>query len=53
MPVFIHTGDPAEFFETHDNENERWLEMATSRTVSLTTAPLSRPSMISWPSAIG
>ena len=27
-PVFIHTGDPAEFFEPHDFENERWLEMA-------------------------
>jgi predicted TIM-barrel fold metal-dependent hydrolase len=28
IPVFIHTGDPAEFFEPHDTENERWLEMA-------------------------
>lgn len=28
VPVFIHTGDPAEFFEPHDLENERWLEMA-------------------------
>ena len=28
IPVFIHTGDPAEFFEPHDHENERWLEMA-------------------------
>ena len=28
VPVFIHTGDPAEFFEAHDIENERWLEMA-------------------------
>ena len=28
IPVFIHTGDPAEFFEPHDVENERWLEMA-------------------------
>ena len=28
IPVFIHTGDPAEFFEPHDYENERWLEMA-------------------------
>ena len=28
VPVFIHTGDPAEFFEEHDNENERWLEMS-------------------------
>jgi predicted TIM-barrel fold metal-dependent hydrolase len=27
IPVFIHTGDPAEFFEPHDYENERWLEM--------------------------
>ena len=28
VPVFIHTGDPAEFFEPLDHENERWLEMA-------------------------
>ena len=28
VPVFIHTGDPAEFFEPHDNQNERWLEMS-------------------------
>ena len=28
IPVFIHTGDPAEFFEPLDHENERWLEMA-------------------------
>ena len=28
IPVFIHTGDPAEFFEPLDFENERWLEMA-------------------------
>jgi predicted TIM-barrel fold metal-dependent hydrolase len=28
IPVFIHTGDPAEFFEPMDNHNERWLEMA-------------------------
>ena len=28
IPVFIHTGDPAEFFEPLDYENERWLEMA-------------------------
>jgi predicted TIM-barrel fold metal-dependent hydrolase len=28
VPVFIHTGDPAEFFEAHDFENERWLEMS-------------------------
>ena len=28
LPVFIHTGDPAEFFEPLDFENERWLEMA-------------------------
>jgi predicted TIM-barrel fold metal-dependent hydrolase len=28
VPVFIHTGDPAEFFEPHDFENERWLEMS-------------------------
>ncbi|UCC23885.1 MAG: amidohydrolase [Gemmatimonadales bacterium] len=28
IPVFIHTGDPAEFFEPHDLRNERWLEMA-------------------------
>ncbi|MEZ4415768.1 MAG: amidohydrolase family protein [Gemmatimonadota bacterium] len=28
IPVFIHTGDPAEFFEALDFTNERWLEMA-------------------------
>jgi len=28
LPVFIHTGDPAEFFEPLDYQNERWLEMA-------------------------
>lgn len=28
IPVFIHTGDPAEFFEPLDHQNERWLEMA-------------------------
>jgi predicted TIM-barrel fold metal-dependent hydrolase len=28
VPVFIHTGDPAEFFEPHDFDNERWLEMS-------------------------
>ena len=28
IPVFIHTGDPAEFFEPLDMENERWLEQS-------------------------
>ncbi|MDT8342087.1 MAG: amidohydrolase family protein, partial [Longimicrobiales bacterium] len=28
VPVFLHTGDPAEFFEPLDYTNERWLEMA-------------------------
>jgi len=28
VPVFIHTGDPAEFFQPMDFTNERWLEMA-------------------------
>ena len=28
IPVFVHTGDPAEFFQPLDFENERWLEMA-------------------------
>ena len=28
IPVFVHTADPAEFFEPLDYENERWLEMA-------------------------
>jgi len=28
VPVFIHTADPAEFFQPLDYENERWLEMA-------------------------
>lgn len=28
IPVFVHTGEPAEFFEPHDMENERWLEQS-------------------------
>lgn len=28
IPVFIHTGDPPEFFKPLDFTNERWLEMA-------------------------
>jgi predicted TIM-barrel fold metal-dependent hydrolase len=28
LPVFIHTADPAEFFEPFDYTNERWLEQA-------------------------
>jgi uncharacterized protein len=28
LPVFIHTADPAEFFQPIDYKNERWLEMA-------------------------
>jgi len=28
LPVFVHTGDPAEFFEPFDLTNERWLEQA-------------------------
>lgn len=28
VPVFVHTADPAEFFEPLDYRNERWLEMA-------------------------
>jgi predicted TIM-barrel fold metal-dependent hydrolase len=28
IPVFIHTGDPAEFFKAIDYTNERWLELA-------------------------
>jgi predicted TIM-barrel fold metal-dependent hydrolase len=28
IPVFIHTGDPPEFYQPHDLKNERWLEMA-------------------------
>jgi predicted TIM-barrel fold metal-dependent hydrolase len=28
IPVFIHTADPAEFFESIDYQNERWLELA-------------------------
>ena len=31
IPVFIHVGDPAEFFQPLDFENERWLEMALFR----------------------
>ena len=28
IPVFIHTGEPQEFFEPLDYNNERWLELA-------------------------
>ena len=28
LPVFIHTGDPAEFFKSADLTNERWLEIS-------------------------
>ncbi len=28
IPVFIHVGDPAEFFEPLDYTNERWLELS-------------------------
>ncbi len=28
IPVFIHTGDPSEFFAPLDFQNERWLELA-------------------------
>ena len=28
LPVFIHTGDPPQFFQPLDFTNERWLEMA-------------------------
>jgi predicted TIM-barrel fold metal-dependent hydrolase len=28
LPVFIHVGDPAQFFAPMDMSNERWLEMA-------------------------
>jgi predicted TIM-barrel fold metal-dependent hydrolase len=28
IPVFIHVGDPAEFFQPIDYQNERWLELA-------------------------
>jgi predicted TIM-barrel fold metal-dependent hydrolase len=28
IPVFIHVGDPAEFFQPIDYHNERWLELA-------------------------
>jgi predicted TIM-barrel fold metal-dependent hydrolase len=27
LPVFIHTGDPQEFFQPVDYQNERWLEL--------------------------
>lgn len=27
IPVLIHTGEPAPFFEAHDRFNERWLEL--------------------------
>jgi predicted TIM-barrel fold metal-dependent hydrolase len=28
IPVFIHTGDPAEFWQPLEYQNERWLELA-------------------------
>jgi predicted TIM-barrel fold metal-dependent hydrolase len=28
LPVFIHTADPAEFFQPVDYKNERWLELS-------------------------
>jgi predicted TIM-barrel fold metal-dependent hydrolase len=28
LPVFIHTGDPPEFWNPVDNSNERWLELS-------------------------
>lgn len=28
VPAFIHTAEPAEFFQPFDYENERWLELA-------------------------
>src|SRR5687768_8462305 len=28
LPVFIHTGDPQEFYQAHDYRNERWLALA-------------------------
>ncbi len=28
IPVFVHTADPQEFWQTIDNKNERWLELA-------------------------
>ena len=28
VPAFIHTGEPSEFFQPLDHENERWLELA-------------------------
>ena len=28
LPVFIHTADPAEFFQPIDYKNERWLELS-------------------------
>jgi predicted TIM-barrel fold metal-dependent hydrolase len=31
VPVLIHTGDPAEFFQPLDYHNERWLELALFR----------------------
>jgi uncharacterized protein len=27
IPVLIHTGEPAPFFDPHDADNERWLEL--------------------------
>ena len=27
MPILIHSADPKQFWEPHDNQNERWLEL--------------------------
>ena len=29
IPVLIHSADPKSFWEPHDNQNERWLELKT------------------------
>src|SRR4029078_6349512 len=41
LPVFIHTGDPQEFYQPIDYHNERWLELSLfpTRRVSHSTPP--------------
>ncbi len=34
LPVFIHTGDPQEFYQKVDYNNERWLELELFRDVA-------------------
>ncbi|MBK8705195.1 MAG: amidohydrolase family protein [Saprospiraceae bacterium] len=48
IPVLIHSGDPKQFWEPFDANNERWLELKTHPAASAaTTTP--RPGSKYWP----